>query len=383
MALAIALFAIVVIGALVAGTTYAGRVEMSGGQSALSATRALEQAETGLTDVFANWDAAWNSIPVHPAGGSQVSYLTVTAGYNQRSSTVRRIADNLFLIQSTGNRLGSGGSVLATRSLGQLARLTVPVVSVDAALEGMGDVRLTGTSTVSGIDTNPAGWGACAGTLTNVPGVRASADVDARGGAQVLGAGSPPYVENDTSVTAQGFTDVYDALRPAVTRTFAGGNYNGMWPDTLAVPVGSPVGTRGVCDRTLATNWGEPGDPLETPIISQCRSFMPITRFTGDVTINTGKGQGILIVEGDLRIQGKFIFDGIILATGNIDFFGTGASSSRVYGALFSANSTNIGDLITVGGAPVITYSSCAVAAALSAAGTAVPLRQRGWAQVY
>jgi hypothetical protein len=110
---------------------------------------------------------------------------------------------------------------------------------------------------------------------------------------------------------------------------------------------------------------------------------MPITRFTGDVTINTGKGQGILIVEGDLRIQGKFIFDGIILATGNIDFFGTGASSSRVYGALFSANSTNIGDLITVGGAPVITYSSCAVAAALSAAGTAVPLRQRGWAQVY
>jgi hypothetical protein len=181
-------------------------------------------------------------------------------------------------------------------------------------------------------------------------------------------------------VTAQSFTDVFDALLPAVTRTLPGGNYNGMEPDTLAAVAPSEDGA---CNRNLDTNWGEPGDPLAAPVIDQCRSFMPVTLFTDDVTINTGKGQGIIIIQGNLRIQGEFIFDGIILATGNIDFFGTGATSSRVYGALFSANTIDIGDLITVGGAPVITYSSCAIAAALAAAGTGVPLSQRGWAQVY
>jgi hypothetical protein len=374
MALAIALFAIVVIGALVAGTTYAGRIEMGGGQSALAATRALEQAETGMATAFANWQQPWNSLPIDPSPGSEVTVGSVTTGPNQRTTSVRRISDKLFLVQSTGTRVTVGGVVQASRSLGQLARLDVPTVSVDAALEGMGEVRVGGSSTVSGIDTNPTGWGACSGTLTNVPGVRASDDIRTNGGAQIFG--TPPYVEFDSTVTAQGFTDVFNALLPTVTRTLGGGTYNGMAPDTTDTQPG-------VCDRSLSDNWGEPGDPIAAPIIDQCRGFMPVTLFTSDVQINTGKGQGILLIQGDLNIQGTFIFDGIILATGNIDFHGTGGTSSRIYGALFSANSSNVGDLISVTGAPVITYSSCAVAAALAAAGRGVPLRQRGWAQVY
>jgi hypothetical protein len=109
---------------------------------------------------------------------------------------------------------------------------------------------------------------------------------------------------------------------------------------------------------------------------------MPVILFTGDTQINTGKGQGVIIVQGNLRIQGTFIYDGIILATGNIDFHGTGGTSSRIYGGLFSANSADVGDLISITGAPVITYSSCAVAAVLASAGRGVPLAQRGWVQI-
>jgi len=375
MALAIALFAIVVIGALVAGTAFAGQMEMGGGRSAVAATQAVEQAEIGVVQAFENWDVNWNSLAVRDSS----SYRTITSasGREQYTVNVTRLGGVLFYVKSTGARLGPTGQVLASRDLGQLARMTIPDVDVDAAVEGMGDVRVGGSSKVSGFDTNPSGWGSCTSPLVDVPGVRASATVTKNGAADILGAPSPtdPWVAYDTTVTPQEFTDVYDALIGSVTKTLAGGNYNNMWPDTTAV-------TPGVCNKSNPINWGEPGDPLETPIIAQCRSYMPVILFTGDTQINTGKGQGVLIIQGNLRIQGTFIFDGIILATGNIDFHGTGGTSSRIYGGLFSANSADVGDLISITGAPVITYSSCAVAAVLASAGRGVPLAHRGWVQI-
>jgi len=49
---------------------------------------------------------------------------------------------------------------------------------------------------------------------------------------------------------------------------------------------------------------------------------------------------------------------------------------------LFSANSADVGDLISIAGAPVITYSSCSIAAVLAASSVGVPLAHRGWVQV-
>ena len=56
-ALMIALLAIIVIGALVSGTFYAGRMEMQSGRNALYTGQATEAAETGLTDAFASWNS--------------------------------------------------------------------------------------------------------------------------------------------------------------------------------------------------------------------------------------------------------------------------------------------------------------------------------------
>jgi hypothetical protein len=281
----------------------------------------------------------------------------------------------LALIRGTGERLDVGGNVVSTREIGRLARIVDPDVDVDAAVEGMGDVRVGGTSRVSGFDSYPAGWTSCTGALDDVPGVRASGDVSTTGGADIIGEPSPtyPYVENDASVTAASFQAIYDALVPAVTRTFAGGTYGGMEPTLNA---------DGACDRTDLDNWGEPGDPDYGPLVPQCRTYMPVILFTGSTTMNTGRGQGILIVQGNLRIQGTLIWDGIILATGNIDFHGTGGSNSRVYGGLFSANTIDVDDLISIAGAPIITYSSCAVEAVLNSAARGLPLSRRGWVQI-
>jgi len=372
MALAIALFAIVVIGALVAATAYAGQLEMGGGRSALATSQASEQAETGLADAFENWDPAWNSL----AAGTSGPLVASSNGLNQNRYQVTRLGGVLAYVESVGERLSVGGEILARRELGMLARIIDPDVDVDAAVEGMGDVRVGGTSKVSGFDTNPSGWSSeCTGTLSDVAGVRASGAVQTNGGAEIIGAPSPtdPWVANDPTVTAQNFQDIYDALLPAVTRIMAGTSYNGMQPSLTGAST---------CDRADLNNWGEPGDPAYGPLVPQCRTFMPVTLFTGPTTINTGRGQGIMIVQGDLRIQGTFIFDGIVLATGNIDFHGAGGASSRIYGGLFSANTIDVDDLILIAGAPVITYSSCAVAAVLESAGRGLPLSRRGWVQV-
>ena len=377
MALAIALFAIVVIGALVAATAFAGQVEMGGGRSAMATSQAMEQAETGLADAFENWDPTWNALP---AGDSAFGPTATSNGgngaVNRRTYRVVRLGGVMAFVHSTGERLSAGGEVLASRDLGMLARIHEPDVDVDAAVEGMGDVRVGGTSKVSGYDTNPAGWSSeCTGTLDDVPGVRASGAVQTNGGGEILGEPSPtdPWVANDPSVTSQNFQDIYDALLPAVTRTVAGTSYTGMAPS---------VSGAGTCNRADMNNWGEPGDPAYGPLVPQCRTFMPVTLYTGNTTINTGRGQGIMLVQGDLRIQGTFIFDGIILATGNIDFHGAGGASSRIYGGLFSANAIDVDDLISIAGAPVITYSSCAVAAVLASSGRGIPLSKRGWVQI-
>ena len=52
MALAVAIFALVVIGALVAGTFFAGRLEQSSGQATVYAAQAAEAGEAGLSDAI-------------------------------------------------------------------------------------------------------------------------------------------------------------------------------------------------------------------------------------------------------------------------------------------------------------------------------------------
>jgi hypothetical protein len=59
-----AVFALVVIGALVAGTFFAGRLEQRTGLNSMFAEQSFELAEAGATDVLANWaPATFNGLP--------------------------------------------------------------------------------------------------------------------------------------------------------------------------------------------------------------------------------------------------------------------------------------------------------------------------------
>jgi hypothetical protein len=121
-ALVMALFALVVIGALVSGSFFAGWLEEQSGRNAIFAAQALEAAETGLSDVLANVDASAAQALAPGGTALELALLAPTSGIII-TREIARLTAGLFLIRSTGVRNDAEGRPLATRSLGLLVRI--------------------------------------------------------------------------------------------------------------------------------------------------------------------------------------------------------------------------------------------------------------------
>jgi hypothetical protein len=98
----------------------------------------------------------------------------------------------------------------------------------------------------------------------------------------------------------------------------------------------------------------------------------------GDANINGVEGQGILLVNGNLDVQGSFEFYGPVIVKGALSTQGTGGHFN---GGVIAAN-INL-DQNTVLGDAVITYSSCALSRALQASAQGAILRERSWVNLY
>lgn len=92
----------------------------------------------------------------------------------------------------------------------------------------------------------------------------------------------------------------------------------------------------------------------------------------GEVSLNGDHGQGILIIlNGNLRSQGNFVYNGIILTEGIVDIQGgSGGDGAKIEGALIGLGLNPDGKTSTINemhGTPVIRYNSCSVAMAEAA----------------
>ena len=120
MALLAAMFALAVIGALVAGSFFVGRLEQQSGQNVFFATQAREAAESGLA--AAVLDAA--ALESLQAGGPPLDLGVAAVGETGTvHTTVSRLTARLFLLRARGLRHDAAGGSLATRTLGLLLRL--------------------------------------------------------------------------------------------------------------------------------------------------------------------------------------------------------------------------------------------------------------------
>lgn len=79
------------------------------------------------------------------------------------------------------------------------------------------------------------------------------------------------------------------------------------------------------------------------------------------ITANGSVGSGILVVEGDLEVNGGFEFYGLIVVRGTVKFLGGGSGGVNVIGGILAGSSvTNVTQTTTTGGSVAVTYSSCA-----------------------
>jgi hypothetical protein len=375
-ALAVAVFALVVIGALVAGTFFAGRLEQQTGRNTLYAAQATEAADAGLNDALGGQTAA-SLLAVKASVSKDADLGSLKVGYPSENMTatrqVRWLGDNLFLLSSTGTRSMANGGQLASRSVGQLIRLVEMDLDVKAGLTALGDVAIAGGAKVDGHDALPDAWLSkgldcppeedVTGVLYNNGTIKKSGNGNYDG---------EPAAELDPTLNPSDMKKDFEALKKLATLIVTSDN-----PAAMAPAYTATVPQR--CDAAVETNWGEPTPAVNT---DPCFNYFPVIYHNGNLKLQGGRGQGILLVEGDLNATGGMVFFGPVFVTGTLSTEGNSGQGAKFYGGVIAGN-VALDDLTKLSGGALVNYSSCAVRRALQNTATPAPFAERSWVQLY
>jgi len=368
-ALPLAIFALVVIGGLVAGAMFVATQEQRIGQNTLRQQTAFTAAEAGADSVVLHWTAGTQNMNV---GDSVQSSGTAPDGKGWYRQTTKRLGGNIFLVKADGFNKDS-----TTRArVGILVRLRPLAFDINAALKTQGQTTVGGSSEISGQDSVPIGWTDCPPTKPDQPGIRMPdpSQLHTSGGcsgnACITG---DPQVLKDTTINTQTLSSVggipFDSLKQYATKILSGGNIQQIFPSLIGLTQ---------CNTGDQNNWGDPINPS-----GPCGSYFPIIWSDGDLQLGSGYGQGVLIVNGNLTVNGGFQFFGPVLVSQTLTTAGTGGHFN---GGVIAANTdlctSNSCDTQIMGNA-VISYSSCALIKALNKSATVMPMGQRSWLHLY
>ena len=337
MALALTLVALVIVGALVAGALFAGTEEQRMAENTRSWLQSFGVAEGGAYGAVDIWPAnrgGYTGRRAYPLDSAAPMEAAPGSSYQ---ATAYRLNRTLFLVAVTGRAARSGIS----QRLGMLIRIVPLQPDIHAALT-LGEPVAAGSHTIlNGADTPPpaSNWSDCGPAEDSVAGTRSTPDT-----AALFGIGSADYATLSRQATVQ---------LPAGTYAPA------------------PVVVGGVCQTSDPENWGDGNDHA-----NPCGGYSPIIQLRGDGTIVSGQGQGALLVDGDLTVNGAFTFYGLIAVRGRLT--AAAGVAVTVYGAV-SASSADLAS----GGSMTVNWSSCSVTQALLGAGVAAVGRSRSWVQLY
>jgi len=250
---------------------------------------------------------------------------------------------NIYLVTSYGVAVTANKTVEA-----EVSRL--PPITAPAAL------YVEAATTIQGTSTNVIGVDQCGGS--NVPGVvttLAAGTVSKTGNPVVCGttypcaSGAWDVVGNGTDMDVQ---SIVDSWKTAADYTYSvnGATHTGM-------------------------SWGTPtmGATLQNP--SSCSTTNVVYYNTNgtDIKLAGGtQGCGILLVDGDLEVNGGFMWHGMVIVTGSVRYLGGG--DKNVTGAVLAGGSM---DADLVGGNANIVYCSSAI----SNQSYYQALRQLSWAE--
>jgi hypothetical protein len=357
-----AVFALLLMGGLIAGAFFVGMQEQRVGRNTVKIQQAFNTADAAAEYLLADWDAfRYNNIA---AGSTLTDKGWTDDGTGWYRRTLRRMNTMLYLVDAQGFSADSS----THQHVGVLARLRPFEIDIDAAFKTKGAVRVRGNSDIDGHDHLPPGWSGCPPLGASLPGILVDdvSNVRTSGNSYEID-GAPPPVRGDATIDEAALTtfgdDNFDALAAIATMALGPGTYTQIQP--------SFVGTQ--CNLADPQNWGDGQDPS-----SPCGKYFPTIYISGDARINGRQGQGLLLVDGDLSVAGNFEFFGVVIVRGRFKTTGTG---QKFNGAVIAANGFD--DENDIGGNAQFLYSSCAVQQSLQGTAFAIPLGERSWMHLY
>jgi hypothetical protein len=381
--------ALVIIAVLIAGSTYISLQESRLGQNQLVQSRAIAVAEYGLNKIQADWDKTPN---LQMNVGDSYNLTYTVEGQGTCEARMTRLNNETFWIVSEG-RASSGNATslnrTAVKRVSAFIRLRIPTIEAKGAITAGGNVTVKGNAAVNGRDSVPGNWG-CDGTQpTNMPGivVPPGSTVNNQGSGSI--SGTPPST-----------TDV-EAGQSSTYFGFGEENWNSLiLQANVKITNGSPSATpeptavNGGCNKTSTSNWGEPKRPTTVingvtipstldggeTLVPECYNYFPIIYASNGLSLSgNGRGQGIMLVQGDFTINGSFDWYGVIVVTGSII---RGNGSAKVMGAVMAADET-VADGSQIMGTTSYNYSSCSVQRALRGSASVVQAKHRAWVELY
>lgn len=306
------------LGVLATGLAFAASQQATVAASHHDLVRARLAADGVLARAIEDWSAARRSLDPLGVPVPLIAGLDLEPGVRV-SATVRRLGADTYLVR--GLAVVTRGALPPMRRTEARLVRSVDVDSVGAAFDAAvisGAVRVEGGATVAG-SVPPS-----TGPPTGSPHPPSDPDPDASEAA-TLCAGWPTegaalrmppeslFVESGASVT--GAPALWAELDPARFRADLGI----LDLDALrraARGVGAalvhpqPATIAGACDSTAVGNWGAADGP--------CAGLMVLRHASGPLRVDGGYGQGILIADGDVRLEGGVRFRGILIAAGTV-----------------------------------------------------------------
>lgn len=371
--MATALGGLVIIGVMIAGVFFTSNQELRVGTNTFVQERAFRAAEFGVNSALASWNNS-EMLLLSIGGTKEIVYDSSAQGWRD-TVTITRLNTTGFLIGSTGTAFG-GIQGSSRRRTALLVRISVPSLSTKAAVTTGGGVDLSNMP-ITGLDTHPLGWSDCPLPEDSVAAVIVpdSSDVEFKNSCplDLCLLGSPKLLVSPAATNSATYNDFVDETFDDLTSLGAK-----VFNSSTSIPNRfGPVVTGGSCTTTSSSNFG---DPARSSPAGACESYFPIIHSQGSgytLTLKSGSGQGILLVDGDLEISGDFKFYGPVIVKGKF----SGKNSAQIHGALLVANSA--GGTNTFANTSTVTYSSCALKKAFENALPPKRVVERAWVEVF
>jgi len=352
---------------LTSGTEFAVSAgQRDAARSLYTADGALENyvaQQAGLGDGVVNKFSEGTTAFAYSGTPYTMSLARLYRNVTDISATQSRSDETWSIIANpTGTGRGVGALVKVQRTLNKIT------LNVDAGATSGGDLKIAGNATISNGRTGQTN---CASGDTSKYAIQVTqgADVDTVGSsATIEGKSVTTSISKDTLqsyILGHGMT--LDSLTKYANIKFGARFGRPAWSQTRVNSTKTGTDT--------IYNWGCPSGELSGTSMScpdqasrDREVVVAIDAQGGDVTINGDYGQGILIVvNGSLKIQGNFIFRGIVLVEKDLTIGGGGGSfDGKIEGTVVAFGSASTVE-DNVRGRAVIRYNKCSITAAQNA----------------